>query len=232
MKYLYAAFVLLLTTITIHAQRVIDVNQNDGAANALISVCGEPVQMAKFVSLKEGTPFFTEEWLKSSIVLQNGNTYKNVAARVNLLENTVHYKDQKENEIIANTPIREVILYHEQNDALYRFVNSQLVHASAKKGWYLWLHTGKASLYKYFNKQLIEQKPFGAATTEQYIKTKTSYFILYNNTLFQVNKLKEVPDVLANQKAALKQFIAEKNKTSATLDEQMEALLVYYNSLQ
>ncbi len=226
--------VLFLTAIfyNSHAQQVIDVNQNEHVANAFFSVGGEPVQMAKFVGLKEGSPYFKEEWLKGSIVLQNGSTYKNISARVNLLDNTLHYKDARDREMIANVPIREVVLYDEAADVLYRFMNNDLVHASAKKGWYLWLYTGKASLYKYFSKTLIEQKPYGSATTEQIIKTKSNYFILYNNTLFQVRQLKEVPQVLANQKAALQQFIKEKISPSLPLDEQMEALLVYYNSLQ
>jgi hypothetical protein len=216
----------------VHAQQVIDVNQNDHIANSFFSVGGEPVQMAKFVGLKEGTPFFKEEWLNSSIVLSNGNTYKNIVAKVNLLENTIHYKDARDNEMIATIPIREVVLYNEVADELYRFINSNAINAATKKGWYLWLYTGKASLYKYFTKTLIEQKPYGSATTEQVIKTKAVYYILYNNTWFKVSKLKEVPDVLANQKAALQQYISGKINSNHSLDDQMEALLAYYNSLQ
>jgi hypothetical protein len=100
-----------------------------------------------------------------------------------------------------------------------------------KDSWYLWLLTGTASLYKIFEKNLSEQKPYGSATFEQHIKTLEKYLILYNNAFLEVKKLKEVPSVLSNKKAELEAFLKTKDDPKASMDDRFIKLIEYYNSL-
>lgn len=217
---------------SINAQvQVVDVNKsNYEAGNYLRVISGEPIVSVKFVNLKEGSPYFIDEWFKSSIVLQDGSTLKNVPAKLNLLENQVHYLDGKELERVATSPIKEIVLYDEARDELYRFVIAESISAEASKGWYLWLSTGRASLYKGLKKKLTEQKPYGSATTEQFINTRETYFILFENRWIPVTKITQVPSLLPNKKAELEAFI-KTQRSNGSMDDRMIELIAYYNTL-
>ncbi|HVG42509.1 MAG TPA: hypothetical protein VM888_12920 [Chitinophagaceae bacterium] len=222
---------LLFSAMLCTAQRVIDVSKDEVNLNNYLQTAGsEPPGYTKFVSLKEGTPYFTDRWLKSSIVISDGTTFKNVPAKLNLMQDQIHYLDAKGNEMIMTSPIKEIIIANDTKDSLFRFIPSAGVAPTAKKGWYLWQQTGKASLYVLYDKELLEEKPYGSATVEQRIKTKKSYVIAYNNALFGFYKIKQVPSILANKKGQLEGFIQKQSKDESE-EERIVALIGYYNSL-
>lgn len=234
MKILMAvAFAFL--SIQLSAQRTVDVTSGDVNAVSLYTVVGgEPIVMAKFVKLVEGSRYFKDDWMKGIIIMPSGQEHKNISLKLDLYENNVHYLDEKAGELIASGLIKEVILIDEVNDVNYRFVHSSALEkiTGVKKGWYQWLHTGtSASLYKFFNKTLVENKPYGSATTEQSIKTTSQYLVLYNNALLEIKKLKDAPAVLANKKNDLEEFLKTKDSKDASMDIRMTALILYYNTL-
>jgi hypothetical protein len=208
------------------AQQRVDVN-NENAAALFHSIGGEPVVTAKFTRLVEGTPYFKDEWVNGTIITPGGKEYKDIPVKLDLYHNEVRYKDNKEKEFIANTPIREIVIGGN------RFVHSSSFEgtSSVKAGWYQVLHSGTATLYKYYKKDLSETKPFNSAIYEQTIKTTPIYYIQYNNTLLEIKKLKDAPSILANHKAALEQFLNKNDKKGDTMDDRFVKLVEYYNSL-
>jgi hypothetical protein len=217
------------------AQKVIDVNkQNVTVGNDLFfTVGGEPFVNAKFVSLVEGTPYFKDEWLKGSIIMPAGKEYKDISVKVDLFDNELHYLDAKDVELVATSPVKEVVI----SDALgnsYRFVHTAFITQTAaapKKGWLLLLSPGTASLYKSFTKVVSESKPYGSATTEQRMRTNESYMVYYNNSLLEIKKIKDAPTVLANKQKELEEFLKNKDDKKLSMDERFKALIEYYNSL-
>lgn len=228
--------VVALCSIETVAQRVVDVSKNDYrtvSGSLFYAVNGEPVVTTKFVKLVEGTPYFRDEWMKSVVVLPNGAAYKNVSVKLDLLENNLHYLSEKGDELIARSPVKEAVLEDEKTGELFRFVHSSALpatHQRVKEGWYLWLCGGKASLYKYFQKDMFAQKPYGSATEEQRIHTKEVYYLFYNGAVFSPRKPKDVPSLLANKKEELESFLKKEN-AAETLDDRFTALISYYNSL-
>jgi len=234
MKYFIPPILFLLSQ-TCSAQQVIDVSKQDVqvGANLFYSVGGEPFVNAKFVNLVEGTPYFKDEWLKGIVVDKTNHEYKGISIKIDLLDNFVHYLDEKEKELIVTTPIKEIVLT-DASENNYRFIHSSSFENSTnatKDSWYLWLSTGTASLYKTFKKSLSEMRPYGSATTEQRIKTSEKYFVLYNNAFLEVKKIRDAPSVLANKKAELEVFLKNKDDQKASMDDRFVKLIEYYNSL-
>jgi hypothetical protein len=234
MKTVTTVLCLLLLNVGF-AQQVVDVSKQDVRVgqNLFFVSGGEPFVLAKFVNLVEGTPYFKDEWLKGIIVSENDREYKNIDLKIDLLDNKIHYLDANGKEFIATTSVKEVVLSAD-SVTNYRFVHSSTFSQSVntmKDSWYLWLLTGTASLYKIFEKNLSEQKPYGSATFEQHIKTLEKYLILYNNAFLEVKKLKEVPSVLSNKKAELEAFLKTKDDPKASMDDRFIKLIEYYNSL-
>jgi hypothetical protein len=217
------------------AQRTVDVSASDVKVgqNSFFVVNGTPFVNVKYVSLVSGTPYFKEDWMKGELVGETGTEYKGLSIKIDLLADQVHYQDAKGVDYITTTPIREIVLTDSSKDN-YRFIHSSYLpqdNSSLKSGWYLWLCTGTASLYKAFNKRLTEQRPYNSATTEQSIASTERYLVLYNNAYLEIKKLKDAPSVLANKKAELEEFLKSKDDKNSSMDDRFLALINYYNSL-
>jgi hypothetical protein len=192
---------------------------------------GEPILTSKYEKLVYGTPFFSDEWLKGIVVLPNGDVYKGIDFKIDLLEGTLLYRNEKGEERMARAAVKEVLLSEGGNDSIYRFVPAASLPFNAPKaGWYLWLHSGKAALYKHFGKQLSEEKRYGSATSEQRITTMPTYFIVANGIVTEVKKLKELPKALPDKEKELQAFI-KNSAGSAPEDKRFADAVAYYNTL-
>ena len=209
-----------------------DANNGNRAVDLFYTVAGSPFVKAKFARLVDGTPFFKEEMMRGAIILSEGKEYKNLMVRLNLLDVQVNYLDEKQIELVATSPIKEVVLWDTMNNKDYRFVNSEYISSTIKpeKGFYELLQAGKAELYKQYKKKMTENRPYGSATIEQSISTYLSHFILLDGQWTKVKKLKDLPEMLADKKKEVSQFISDK-KISGDSEENYISVVAYYNSL-
>ncbi|MFN2439325.1 MAG: hypothetical protein ABR503_09005, partial [Chitinophagaceae bacterium] len=205
------------------------------AGSLFYEVDGKPLMASDFSKVIEGSYFFNEGWMNSLLILNNGNQYKNINARLDLFNGNVHYQDQYGAEFIATSNIKEIILTDTVADINYRFIHASaltLENNSKKPQWYQWLHSGKASLYKLFDKQSSEQKRYGSSSTEISIKTAEKYFIHYNGIFIEVKKLKEIPSLLSIKKTELEAFLqSEKLKAISSKEDRFLALIQHFNFL-
>lgn len=216
------------------SQRVVNVDKNDFktvSGSLFYTINGEPVSTVKYIRLVEGTPFFQDSWMRSIIILKSGERVSNLPAKLELVENDVYFKNSRGEEMVPTQPVMELVLMNKAEDSLFRFVHSDFFGnaTQVKKGWYQWLASGKASLYKFYDKELFAQKPYGSATEEQRIVTKEHYFLFHNDVLVRIKSLKALPELLG-KKQELEQHLKNQGR-AASLDDQMSDLIVYYNSL-
>jgi len=216
------------------AQRVIDVTNNNSAANGSLfyAVGGEPMNNAKYVAIVEGTAYYNDAFLPGKIILSGGKVYDSLSLKLDLMDNTVHYLAPGGDELIATTAIRSVIFKNLLDKTETRFDYSDFLKTGSKPetGWYQLLDTGTVTLYKRSVKSIKENKPYGLATVEQTITTSGNYYILINAVFTPVKKLKQLPDMLQDKKTELQEYITSKNLTGKTDKDYLE-LLAYYNGL-
>lgn len=227
---LFITIVLFSFASTALSQQVVNVDKDDyNAGNFFFTIGGEPVVKAKFVRLVEGTPFYVDEWLKSTIITPQGKVFKDIQVKLDLMDGHLHYLDAEGTEYIATTHVKEIIFNDSVNNKAFRFISSFSL-PNLKQGWYVPLVQGKNSLYKIFDKVLREDKPYGSALTEQRIVTKEKYVIVYNKQAFYLKNDKEVPSVLADKKAIVESFMKCQNKKQP-LQEKLVETVKYYNTL-
>ena len=221
---------LSFTAVTAVAQQVINVDKDEyNAGNFYHNMGGEPVVKAKFIRLVEGTPFYIDQWQKSTIITPQGKVIRDIPVKLDLLDGKLHYLDAKGTEYIASTHVQELVLNDSVNNKDYRFLSSFGLPL-LKQGWYVPLVQGTASLYKLFDKTVREDKPYGSALTEQRIVTKEKYVVVYNNQAFYLKNDKEVPAVLADKKTEVESFMKGQNKKQP-LQEKLVETVTYYNTL-
>ena len=227
---------LSLVWITAASQKTIDVDKEPGrtggAINHLYTVAGTPFVTAKFARVVEGSPFFNEQMMRGAIILSGGKEYKNILLRLNLLETQVNYLNEKEIEMIASTPVREVVLWDTIFNNDHRFIFSDYIETTDKpeKDFYELLQSGKAELYKQHKKRILESKPYGSATVEQTIQTNLRFYVLLNGKWIKINKLKDLPTVFSDKKEEIAKFISDK-KLSGDNQKNFEAVVIFYNSI-
>ena len=216
------------------SQKVIDVDKQTGSANVFNSfytVAGTPFVNAKFARVVEGTPFFKENMMKGAIILSEGREYKNILVRINLLDGQVNYID-KQVELVASSPIKEVVLWDTLNGKDYRFVFSGYIDAAEKpeKDYYELLQTGKVEFYKQHKKKLTEFTPYGSATVEQRIQTNSKYYVLKDKQWKEIRKIKELVTLLSDKSTEISKYIKD-NQISGDNQSNFEKIIAYYNSL-
>lgn len=218
------------------SQSTVDVDKEQGVGGGALkyvyTVAGTPFVTAKFSRVVEGSPFFNEQMIRGAIILSKGKEYRNILVRLNLLESQVNYIDEKQIEMIASTPISEVVLWDTINNNHHRFVFSDYIETTDKpdKDFYELLQAGKAELYKQYKKKMFESKPYGSATVEQSIKTDLRYFVLISDKWVRIKKTKELTDLLTDKKNEVQKFVEDKNLTKDS-EANFEAIVAYYNGL-
>jgi len=231
------ATLILFASVNLSAQtKVVDVNQTNtgGAApsNLLYAVGGIPMNNAKYISIVEGSAFLNDLFVPGKIVLSGGRMYDKIKLRIDLIDNTVQYKDAGGEELVATTPIKTVVLYDAALDKPLQFDHSDFIKPGSKveSGWYQLLDTGSVWLYKRHIKNIRENKPYGSATTEQYITTSYNYYIIVNAVFTPIKKFKALPDMLQDKKAELQEYI-NLNSFTGKSDKDYSMVIAYYNSL-
>lgn len=228
--------VVLFSFLNATSQRVVDVDKEPprqgGALNYVYTVAGTPFVTAKFAKVVEGSPFFHDQMMYGAVILSEGKEYKNILVRLNLLESQVNYLGEKQVEMIATSPVREVVLWDTVNKIDHRFIFSSYIETTDKpeKAFYELLQNGKKELYKQYKKTIQETRPYGSATTEQTIRTEARYYILTGGQWKRVKKLKELISLLSDKKNEVERFIKEK-QIEGDNESNFQAIVSYYNSL-
>ena len=227
-------FVLLffLSPLFLSAQRIIDVDKFEGSALTFFRVVGgEPMSNTKFVRLVDGTPYFSDRWMKGTVVVEESE-YRNVLLRVNILETSLEFRDKMGEQMVCTMPIKQVVLNDSISGAKYHFIHSSFLpeNADTKQSWLLELASGSANLYKHEKKIINENRPYNSATTEQRILNTYTYYVLFEKQLRRVKKTSDIAELLASKKPILLDYI-KTNKLSAKDEKDMARLVNYFNTL-
>ncbi|MDX2046576.1 MAG: hypothetical protein SFU87_07300 [Chitinophagaceae bacterium] len=205
---------------------------NYSALSFFHSVNGEPAGNVKFIALVEGTPFFRDYWMSALVTLPGTRKFANIQVKLNLLDNNIHFTDVKGNEMVTSAVVHELYLVDTVEAGSYSLISSNVLSpgATSKTRWFLVLEKGTATLLKEVSKKIKETKPYGSATTEQRIETGYRYYILSNNNLFQIKKLRSITEALPDRRKELKQFISH-NHLQEKNEQHWISVINYYNQL-
>lgn len=186
---------------------------------------------SKSGTIKSGSFFFRNDWMNSVIVLKNGRRYENIQVKLDLYNNNVHYL-QNATEMIAETPIADVILMDSAKNTAYHFVqyNAGKPAGAASERWFLSLLEGDVSVYKVFDKRIEESRGYNSAIVDRSIDTKEQYYLLFKGALRPVTKIRQLPEILFGKQTEISAFIKEHSRLP--FEELLIQTVAYYNSLK
>jgi len=224
----------ILVSLEGFAQNVIDVDKNavNLSSRIFYTVGGAPFSTMKYVRVTSGSPYFSENWMRGIILVNDSTTFTNIRLRLDLLEGVLIYLNEKDEEMVSVAPIREVSLTDTIENKTYYFVHASVITdvLPTDKVWYQRLAGFKTVLYKQYYKDFLESKAYASSITEQSIVTDERYFVWWKGAMTRIKKINEIPEILFDKRAQLNAFI-EKNKLKGKNESDFVKLIDYYNSL-
>lgn len=193
---------------------------------------GFPIPNAKYVRLVSGHPYFSETWMNADILLDDSLNYKADKLRLNLLEGTLVYLDNHNNEMVSEQSFKAVSLTDTVSGKNYLFVHSSYIAGTPKeKTWYELLTGKNITLFKQYHKRMVESKAFASSITEQTIETDERFFIALNGMFTRVKTPSDIAKLVVANKQALQDHI-EKNKLKGKSEAELIKAVEYYDSLK
>ena len=242
LRFLLMAVVIFISTIHLKAQTLTkDINEASKGPNPRMimitnsSAIGDKKAKGLTYEDVEGTPFWDEHWNSAILYFKSGAMYKLPKAKLNLYTTEVHYENEKEGELVAETSLIDKIVFLNPKDA------NKVLAAFAVLPDYI--DNKPAGFFRVFNdgayqlillqKNLVKVSPFDPLTGKNATSFFTkSYYGIYNNGKTIPLKALDRNSVLSviPFNAAVEPWI-KNSKNKLKSEEDIIALLNYYNSL-
>lgn len=223
----------LLVSGSLNAQQNFDFNATDIAAGpgVLYAINGQNFSRERFSNLVDGSPFYNTEFMKGIIILESGKAVRNLSLKLNLLDGTVNFLNEKNEELEAVMPIREVVIKDLIKDEIYRFIHSKYLCNGSGKSWYRIIDSGSASLYVNEVRVMTETKSYSSATLQQTIHKDPSFVLVYGK---DCTKIKNAAELAARLIAIDPNFRDKASglKTKGKSEKEMSELIRAFNSFR
>jgi hypothetical protein len=190
-----------------------------------ITAPGNPHQL-------NGSPYFSDTWMKGVITLSDGKSYRGEMLRLDLLNTKLLFVNNEGREKVCVSQVDRIILLDSVNSRAHTFVHSFTlpVHPDLKDSvWLEVMQPGKAQLIKYQKKDLVEKSSYASAP-EDVIKTQVRYYLLMGNRLYKVSSFRDLRDIFVDRKPALDAYINKQN-LSWKNEADIIGVVAYFNSL-
>lgn len=216
------------------AQRIIDLSNPENVdiiRQNFYIVGNESFSNLQYVKVIEGSPFYSDNWMKGTVYFDDGTGYTGLYLKIDMLKGDIHFRAEDDKAMIIQAKLKEVVLTDTVTGKSHHFMNSaSWKNNDIYNGWYQLLVKGNASLYKLNRKIMRENKLYGSSTTEQQIETKPQYVLVYKEAVYPVKKWKELPEILKDKKSDIANFIKDKDMEGKT-DADYINVVEYFNGL-
>lgn len=176
----------------------------------------------------EGSPFFSDEWLKGKVLTNDGKSFENLSLRVNLLENKIHFLSDQQAEMTMKEDLRYVYLTDVTNGSNYFFARFGSSCGQSPKTWFQVLDTGAVWLLKTDIRSSTEVKAYGSASTEEKIMSTIRYYLMRGTACQVIKSVQEAYSFLAESKPGFAEKPTGKS-SPRKMEEDLKTLVGSYN---
>ena len=226
---------VLLAALSASGQRVVDISSGD----VDVVTQQRPIGLAggsifpeyKYIKVKEGSPYYRDEWCKGILVTENGTAFHGLELKLDLLNHEVHYKDSADREMVLTTPMRKIIIWPGLDART--FIPGKpwaSTDKSLEKAWLQVLVNDSVSLLLDIRKKLVEITPYASSTAEQTINDEEAYWLQKGGNLVRIKHWDDLPYLLGDKKGQVAKFIKENDLTGDAPIEYAD-VVAFYNTL-
>ena len=184
----------------------------------------------------EGSPFWNDNWNSAILYFKSGAIYKLPKAKLNLYTSEVHYTNEKNGELVAETNLIDKIVFLNSKDsskiaAVFAVLPDYIDNKPA--GFYRVFNNGTYQLIL-LQKNLVKVSPYDPLLGKNITSFFTKYYYgLYNNgKTIPLKSLDKNSIVSALPFNASVQPWIKNSKNKLKSEEDMITFLNYYNSIE
>jgi len=180
-----------------------------GNQTFVLSMNGQAMLVNKYANLVSGSPYLEDAWQEGKLMIAENQAYIPLTFKLNLLDNTLHFRDSTGRELITNRRVKDLVITNPNYGEMH-FTQVDAIPDQTNSGSNVWVQVlvnGRASLYKYIRKQLVETRPYGSSSVEQRINDAEFYYMLLDGKMMRVKKVKEILDAISDKKMELEQYV-------------------------
>ena len=226
--------IVLVSLLVIYLDGNCQVRSSHSLNDKLTDLKGEPL-LAGNAIYEDGSPFYSTDFQRGTLTLNNGKKYADILVKLNLLNDKIHYQlqDGKTERVTSAEVVRDVsFIDTEQKDTVHFRSGYPAISKNDLKTFYQVLADGKMQLLKQMKRIFIEEKNFNSATITRRFDTEKGYYIY---TSGQIKKLKRTKSgvlelIAGEKKIKVEQFILD-NRLMVKVDSDFAKIISYCNSL-
>ncbi len=204
-----------------------------GNQTFVLSMNGQAMLVNKYANLVSGSPYLNDAWQDGKLITAENQPYMPLTFKLNLLDNTLHFRDSAGREMVSNRRIKDLVITNPNYGDMH-FTQVDAIPDQPNSGTNVWVEVlvkGRATLYKYIRKQLVETRPYGSSTVEQRINDAEFYYMSLEGKMVRVKKVKEIVDAIRDKKSEMEQYV-KTNKLSEKDAASFRQTIEFYNKLQ
>lgn len=231
------AFIFTLAITAFSQSSYLDQNTSPGVGLAT-DINGRPLYL-KTEYVADGSPYLYEEYCLAEIISMNGTVYKNVKAKINLLEKQLLYMIDNGMEMIVTTPVKRIKFFNYiSNGVAYpeRVFESHLTALNAEGApiYEVLAEDSAATLLKQTVVTFSDSKGYGEATITRTFKRREIYFAVIptqSNQLVKIERDKKAIVALFGSRAIDVDAYIKRTKLRCRTDNDLVEIFHFYQSL-
>jgi len=196
---------------------------------------GKPILTKDYTDVV-GSPYLVQDWSTGIVKLDNGQTYKDVSLKYNLMEDEVYFKSEKGGEPLSFAdPVSEFTITYKDNETGETHTNYYRkgfngISRTTPNSYFEVLSDGTVQLIKKKSVGIVVSQEWNSATKVKNFKDDTKYYLVKNGQATQVKKDKKILENFSDKKQQMENY-ASSNKINFKSDADLSKLVTYYNSL-
>jgi hypothetical protein len=195
---------------------------------------GRPLLERQYTDV-QGSPYLTDSWQMGTVRLSNGKTHNNVELKYDQVAEDLIFKGSSGQLFRFAEPVSEFRIQTAGSTGtaglLFRTGYKPADDATVKT-FYQVLSDGETPLLKRSFKKVIENKPYGSATTVKIFQDVNFYYLVKDGQPLKLKRDKKaILTALGDYTAELEKFISTNNLTLKS-DSNLVMLITFYNSLK
>jgi len=195
---------------------------------------GRPLLERRYTDV-QGSPYLNDQWRTGTVKLANGQTHKDVDLKYDQVAEELIFKNSEGKAFTFREPVKEFSLQSPGGSEIGGMIfrnGFKSTDAGTSNTFYQVLSDGETPLLKRSVKKVMENKPYGSATTIKTFHDVTTYYLAKNGQPVKVRKDKKaILAALGDYTANLEEFIRT-NKLNFKSDNDLIMLVTFYNSLK
>jgi len=181
---------------------------------------------------EEGSPFFFNEYLESTIQLMNGKSYHRIPVKINYLTGEVLFKTEDGQEMSVIKPFQRIALLKDGQSYIFRS-GFPAIDKQNEFTLYEMLDSGAAVLLKYTSVKFQDKQPYnGVNIVRTYTKKEVYYSYIPSKGLIAIPAESAELVRLFGKDAVVMNDYLQMNKLKTKKEADLIKLFAHYNTLK